>query len=319
MSRVSRISKMSVPGVFREFRWSNDLPDFGRYNLIYGWNGTGKTTLSRVFRALESQKPLPSGDAILRIDGNNLGSADFGTTTLPVRVFNRDFVNETVFPTGGDEVAPIFVLGKESVEKQKQAERLKAEREATREQLDTARTAKQNAEDSLDRFCKEQALVIKETLRSSGSNQYNNFDKAAFRGRAGQMVKDGSAATHRLNNTVRDQLLAQHRASPKPQLSLLSYRTPAAQDVAEEVAEMLSVTVVSKAIEALKSDPQLSEWIRTGLNLHQKREADNCLFCEQPLTSTRLSTLEAHFSTEYENFLRRLDSKICELQAKVGS
>lgn len=315
MSRVSRISKMRVPGVFRDFRWSNDLPDFGRYNLIYGWNGSGKTTLSRVFRALESQKPLPSGDAILRIDGNDLGSADFGTTTLPVRVFNRDFVNETVFPTGGGEVAPIFVLGKESVEKQKQAERLKAEREATREQLDSAHTAKKDAETSLDEFCIERASAIKDALRSSGSNPYNDYNKTAFRSRAGQMVEDGDAVTHHLAETERERLLKQYRESPKPQLSLRGYRIPALQDVAVEVEGMLSVTVVSKAIEALKSDAQLSEWIRTGLNLHQKREADNCLFCEQPLTSTRLSTLEAHFSSEYENFLRRLDSKICELQA----
>jgi wobble nucleotide-excising tRNase len=305
---------MSVPGIFRDFRWSNDLPDFGRYNLIYGWNGTGKTTLSRVFRALESQKPLPSGDAILRIDGNDLGSADFGTTTLPVRVFNRDFVNETVFPTGGGEVAPIFVLGKESVEKQKQAERLKAEREATREQLDSARTAKKDAETSLDGFCVKQAHAIKKTLSSSGSHPYNNYNKTDFRRRVGQMVQDDDAAAHLLSDTVRDQLLIQHRATPEPQLSLLNYQMPALQDVAGKVEEMLSTTVVSKAIKALRNDQALSAWIRTGLNLHQERKTDDCLFCEQPLPSTRLSTLEDHFSTEYENFLQQLDSKIRELQ-----
>lgn len=314
MSRVSRISQLRVPGLFRAFRWTDDLPDFGRYNLIYGWNGTGKTTLSRVFRALESREPLPFGDATLRIDGNDLGSADFGTTPLPVRVFNRDFVNESVFSTEGGEVAPIFVLGKESVEKKKEAERLKTEREETKEQLASARKSKQVAEASLDEFCVEQARAIKETLRSSGSHPYNNYNKADFLKRAEQMVNDGDAATHRLDATERDTLLAQHLAPPKPQLSLVNYQMPDLQNLAAEVEEILSATVVSQVIKTLKSDPPLSDWIHTGLSLHQQRKADNCLFCEQPIPSRRLSTLEAHFNTEYEKSIRRVDSKISELK-----
>lgn len=315
MSRVSRISRLRVPGVLRDFRWPDNLADFGRYNLIYGWNGTGKTTLSRVFRALESREPLNSGDAVVRIDGNDLNSADFGTATLPVRVFNRDFINETVFRTDGGDVPPILVVGKESVKRQRQVDLLKSKRHAAEQQLVAARKAKEDAENSLDRFCIHRARAVKDVLRSSGDNPYNNYDKADFRTRAEQMVANGDAPRHRLGDAERDELLAQHRASPKPKLPAVNYRILVLRDIADEVCGLLAATVVSKTIEALKDDRPLSEWIRTGLGLHRARDATNCLFCEQPLQSRRLSTLEAHFSAEYENFLRRLDAKLSELRA----
>ncbi|MCF6149614.1 MAG: AAA family ATPase [Candidatus Kuenenia sp.] len=33
-------------GVFRNFSWQATIPEFKKYNLIYGWNYSGKTTLT---------------------------------------------------------------------------------------------------------------------------------------------------------------------------------------------------------------------------------------------------------------------------------
>ena len=60
MKRIDKISRIRNLGVFRAFAWPVDLPTFARYNLVYGWNGSGKTTISRLFRALEVRKPPPS-------------------------------------------------------------------------------------------------------------------------------------------------------------------------------------------------------------------------------------------------------------------
>lgn len=50
---IDRIARLRHPGVLRDFNWPAELPVFGHYNLIYGWNGSGQTTVSRVFRGLE--------------------------------------------------------------------------------------------------------------------------------------------------------------------------------------------------------------------------------------------------------------------------
>lgn len=317
--KVERFSRLRGCGVFRDFTWPAELPDFGRFNLIYGWNGTGKTTLSRLFRDLELRRRPTMGEATIRIGGRDVGGSEFPQETLPVRVFNRDFINESVFPVGGGDLPPIFVVGKESVEKQKEAERLKEERRKEEAERDAAREAKQKAERDLDQHCIASARVIKDTLRSPGPNPYNNYDKTDYKSDAAKMLAGGDASAHLLTDEEREKLLAQIRARPKQKLPEVSYKLPSLQDLAESVSEILQTTVVAAAIEALKDDASLSEWTRQGLLLHKERKAVVCLFCEQPLPTGRLAALEAHFSTEYENFLRKVDQRITELRAAQES
>ena len=49
---ITKINKIKDFGVFKNFS-GNTLPEFQVFNLIYGWNYSGKTTLSRVFGCLE--------------------------------------------------------------------------------------------------------------------------------------------------------------------------------------------------------------------------------------------------------------------------
>src|SRR6266849_407496 len=123
---ITRINRIKKHRVFKDFSWPNELQDFGRFNLIYGWNGSGKTTLSNLFRNIERRDTVREGEVEFHVDGKSLlGSALTPTTALPVvRVFNRDYVNTTVFATQSS-INPIFFLGEHSVEKQKQIETLK--------------------------------------------------------------------------------------------------------------------------------------------------------------------------------------------------
>ncbi len=50
---IAKISKLKNFGIFHDFSWKAELPEFQRFNLIYGWNRSGKTTVSRVFASCE--------------------------------------------------------------------------------------------------------------------------------------------------------------------------------------------------------------------------------------------------------------------------
>jgi len=108
--RISRIPKIRGHRVFRDFAWPAGLHPFGQFNLIYGWNGSGKTALSALFRHLQDRTTLTEGDVEFEFDeATKIAGADLSSATLPpVRVFNRDFVAATISVAGS--TAPIYFL-----------------------------------------------------------------------------------------------------------------------------------------------------------------------------------------------------------------
>lgn len=315
MPLISRIARLRHPGVLRDFTWPPDLPEFAQHNLIYGWNGSGKTTISELFRALERRRE-PEAEAELVIDGEKVSGVNFPLATVPVRVFNRAFVAESVFPVAGGEVPPIFVLGKESAEKQAKVEELKERESDAGKKLEAARADKGKAEKDLEQHATDRATLIREKLRSSGHNPYNNYDKRDYKNRAEKMLAAGSSGEHVLNDDERDALAAQSHASPKARVDKIRYEFPNLQEYQESVSKLLQTTVVSSAMESLKNDTNLASWVRQGLGIHQQRGSEECLFCEQPLPPGRLSSLEAHFNAEYERLLHQLNEQGDRLEAE---
>ena len=114
--RIQIIDSIKGFGLFKNFTWDDTVLDsFNRFNLIYGWNYSGKTTLSRVFQALEDSSIHPDFDGasfcFTKGDGTRVDSSFVGS--LPqLRVFNRLFV-ERNFQQGTDMTGAnvIAVLG----------------------------------------------------------------------------------------------------------------------------------------------------------------------------------------------------------------
>ena len=51
---IKKINKIKDFGIYSDYRFAREhTPEFKKYNLIYGWNYSGKTTLSRIFRSFE--------------------------------------------------------------------------------------------------------------------------------------------------------------------------------------------------------------------------------------------------------------------------
>jgi wobble nucleotide-excising tRNase len=50
---IKKFNKADQFWIFQKYSWDNNLNDFAEYNLIYGWNYSGKTILSRIFRCFE--------------------------------------------------------------------------------------------------------------------------------------------------------------------------------------------------------------------------------------------------------------------------
>lgn len=115
MSTLKKIQNISNLGIFKGFTWNN-LSDFKQINIIFGYNASGKTTLSRLFAYLNSPTGRIEADVKYKVissdDSNYTETSAFPTN---IHVFNSDFVEANVdFATSRSGTINI-VLGEENL------------------------------------------------------------------------------------------------------------------------------------------------------------------------------------------------------------
>ncbi len=296
---IDRICRITGHRIFRDFSWPNELEDFKRYNLVYGWNGTGKSTLACLLRHLQRRAPVTEGTITIRANGVDLGGDRFDTFLEPIRVFNSEFVEENVF-TSDNRLAPIFVIGKENIEKQELLNNARLAFRQAQQDVVAKREALQKAVKEKDDFCINQARLIKEALGAHG-NAHANYNKRNFRTKIEALIESNSVASSILDDHQKDQLIAQARMAPKPRIPEVGYAVPDLASLSEEVAKILSRKVTSRVIDSLKFDSRVAEWVHQGLPLHS--QSDRCRFCDQPIPFGRLEQLNAHFSQEFAQLI----------------
>ena len=312
-SRLTRITKLRHR-VFRDFTWPNELHTFAKFNVIYGWNGCGKTTLSSLLSLVEKKTALTEGEVELELDGaTRVAGSAFASAQLPqVRVFNRDFIGATLSQVG--RIEPIYFLGEDSVEKQAQVEQLKKDLAFANSEVMAAQTVKTNAESKLDDFCRDKAKVIKELLTTGNSAAYNNYNKARFKS-AAEALSAASAAAAILTGEQKTPLRSQKDAQPKPTIEKV---TPPFIDIAaltSDVEALADRAVVAQTLGELKTNAQLAAWVQTGLSLHSGEHAsDTCRFCQQPFDAKRRTALEAHFNDAFASFQKDLAALLAKLK-----
>jgi wobble nucleotide-excising tRNase len=301
---ITRIQKIKQHRIFRDFSWpATGLPDFGRYNLIYGWNGVGKTTFSNLFRHLQDRSAIDDGEVTVVVDGDRVVNASqIPTATLPqIRVFNRDSIDRNIFEVEGKELPPVFYLGEDSIEIQKQIESLKKDQAEVAISAGSAQKELQTAQADLEKFCAEQARSIKNLLTVSGGGPYNNYNAASFRATSERLLKDITSV--RLSETVRHRYMATKDGSPMPKIDRPIANYPDFVELTRRVNDVLARSIVSSVIDELRDAPAIAHWVAEGLNLHHGDHASKfCHFCKQPLPAGRMDQLEGHFNDAYSRF-----------------
>jgi len=319
---INQIYKIKNYRVFRDFLWKTGLPDFSEKNLIYGWNGTGKTSLSDLFRSIEKREPILDGDIEFKINGESLSGSDINSSkNLPqIRVFNKDFVDTNVFTTNGS-IAPIFFLGEKSIEKQKEIENYKdqlkqLEQESTEQELIHKSSNKEFGD-----FLTNQAKSIRDLLSSSGGkNSYNNYDKRFFEKKCEESLNlsNSERITKILNeqdlNDQKKKIASEHLEM----VETLNIELPDIEDMIEKVRTLLKKTVTASIIEYLENNKELSEWVRTGLRIHKDTSEKRCLFCGQDLPPTSITKLESHFNDQYNTFIGQIDGLMSEMKTSIA-
>src|SRR5258706_7223206 len=156
---IRKIQRLKSFGVFEDFQWAPDLPVFNKYNLIYGWNYSGKTTISRALRCFElkTRHPdFPSAEVNLELDGGGTCNLSEFRDIPRILVFNSDFVKENIHFEEG-QANPIFILGQKDIDKQKTLTTLKVRRETLGKAFDESNQKQKAIDEGLEKGLSEKA------------------------------------------------------------------------------------------------------------------------------------------------------------------
>ena len=323
-----KVSKLKHFGIFRDFEWSSDTPDFSRLNLIYGWNKSGKTTFSRAFVACEKkttdfpQYPI-NGEFEIQTESVPITHSSCQSGTKQIRVFNRDFIEENVSFDPSDPSKPIVYVGEEDIESRKRLKTHQDKVTALAENYESAQTDRKKSKKAEENFRISTARSIKDSVGSYNVyDKYRGYDRGDVEKTIEEIGIENFAKFSDEDAAKNRKLIGSEPKSCQTPLSKyvssFSYHGKNLDDFSQvfgEVAKILKRIVVAETIDRFKDDPELNKWAQHGFKFHKsKDEKKKCLFCQNELSAGFLESLSRHFSSDYEKLQSDIESFIVTLE-----
>ena len=320
---LQQFSEIHEEGLFFGYKWPSDLEDFSKLNLIYGWNGTGKTTLSRLLNQLCDQTTAKSIKMSIKVDDGNMDSSKFEGFPYVIKVFNRDYISETISVMSDDAVDPIYFIGREAVQIQNEIKQNSDKLSALQNELDKRSMNKNLAEKELEEFCSLKAKEIKNKLASSGAGirKYQNYFKTNYKRDVVKVLNDRSLSRdfEYTNISDLDRLLGQIREPAKKEIDLFEYAFPNFESIGRDVNDILKTEVIRDTIKELLENFELEEWTSQGLKIFKANSSNLCPWCMQKPPADRVKNLEKHFNDAFNKLVERISSSEQELKSIINN
>ena len=261
-------------------------------NYIYGSNGCGKTTLSKIIA-----NPIKYNGSIIEKEGND---------NLEIVVYNKDFVDDLFYDAS--KLKGIFTLGKDSKEIQESINKSKEviEKLSFDNQILEKNILKEEEKN------KKNENEIKEKCWEIKTKLYNLFPEALkgyggskdkFKSKCLETIvdKDKLQKYEDLENNYK--LLYKDELSTENEIDIIdnSELNSIEKDyIFKEIIKGNDETTVSELINKLNN----SDWVKQGL-IYIEESENKCPFCQQILPKNIHQVLE-YFNEEYEYKCNRL-------------
>lgn len=276
------------------------LGDLRRINFIFGANGTGKTTISRVVAQA-------SGHSHCQLSWQ-------GGNPLEVMVYNRDFVDRNF--NQDNPLQGVFTLGENQVDAEREIARLQPKIEKIDRKI-TIINAQLDGEDGQSGKRKE-LNDLEPELRDRCWKQKQLHDDAFQEAFAGVRNKAESFKQKVMQEATssNSELLSLDELKEKartvfsedlervPTLPTLTASTL----VESESHELLQKAIIGNQdidIAALIDRLGNSDWVKQGLKYYEQ-DPETCPFCQQPTDAHFSESLKSFFSEAYDDDIQAL-------------
>lgn len=278
------------------------LSDLRRINYIFGANGTGKTTISRVIAGEPGHHHCLLGWQ--------------GGTPLERVVYNQDFVDRNFNQNG--PLQGVFTLGEDQVEAEREIALLRPEVEKLNGQISSLNN-QLDGEGSQSGKRKELA-DLEPALRDKCWKQkelHDTYFKDAYAAagvRANKERFKEKVLSEQVSNTAELLTLEALKKKAETVFSSDIERAPllgnlSADDlVAAEKNTLLQKMIIGSQdvdIAALISGLGNSDWVKQGRKYHEQ-QPETCPFCQQSTDKQFAADLAAFFSEAYDNDIQSI-------------
>ncbi|MCH6199724.1 AAA family ATPase [Aquiflexum sp. LQ15W] len=339
---ITKFKTIKNLAVFQNFAWDSSVCDgvsniqlFKDINVIYGRNYSGKTTLSRIVRALEKgaiSDKYENPEFEVCIKGlADATQANLSSHGKKIRVFNEDFVKENLrFIVNPDEsINPFAILGG-NADIQAEIDALKlalGKKEEGNEtgfylELKNAKEIEGNSKQAYETAngTLNQQLSYKATNNPNGIRY--KADRFGDQNYNISKLKDDIAIVTDPNfNPLKDAEVVEKDKLLKERVNqdirVLSKHIIDISTISSK-AEVLITKPISSSdkIEQLVKDSVLNRWVKEGRQ-HHKDKLDQCSFCGNDITDERWKELDSHFDEESEKLEKEIDASINEIQQEI--
>jgi wobble nucleotide-excising tRNase len=336
---IKKFKTIHSLAVFQDFDWDTHMKKvvgdqpFQKINIIYGQNYSGKTTLSRIVRALEtgtiSTKYENPRFELEFDDGNTINDTSLQRHGKTIRVFNEDFVRENLsfFNNPDDKIKSFAVLGDENVKIEKEIVEIKENLGSNDEgketglyaQLKIFQTKQNETNDAYNKAADD--FKKKKDDKATGKSSGIKYRSSIFGDQNYNITKLENDISKVLNpeyspigDVERQELEQNLNETAKLEISVFQKPCFDFQDFCNQTNEAVTREIGSSdKIQELTRDYVLNEWVKKGHELH-KGKRGICAFCNNPISSDRWNELEKHFDEETE----RLDQDMNNLKQKIN-
>jgi len=304
VATIKRISALKDLPIFQDFMPSADLPQLRKHNLIYGFNGCGKTTISRILSSLQQgaiDEHLPAGAkfSIELDDGSVITESErLDAVKDRIVVFNEDFIARCIRWHDGT-AAPVYYIGRNQAELSKKLEALEESLKKYKKELDSKKLNLDRAKRAYSTFNRDRAGIIAETLGLGRKYMAPHLISDYGRGPYGNVDLRSDDERSTLRRII-------FQDAPLPKLELLAFPDADIATLVSQSVEVLTASVGEVVVKDLQDHPLMLNWVKDGLNYHKQHELGDCLFCGNALTEERRENLDALIDDRFNQLTARI-------------
>lgn len=283
-----------------QFKSELKLDNLNAVNFIFGNNGTGKTSISRILEKIDDYS-----DCSIKWEND---------IALQIMVYNRDYVENNFFSK--ENIEGIFTLGSDNVEAEKEIISLEKNKEQATS-IHNSLLAQLNGYND-QKGKKKELEELEDDFVGACWQQKKNYDgifKNAFKGNRGDRKDFKEKILKEYSNNTASLLPLDNL---KEKISIVFNKDSEKQSELQlfDISNLIKIEKDPILSESIVGNQEIdlsfiidklgnSDWVKQGTHFHDKKR-DTCPYCQQYTDQNILEKLNKLFDQNYEEKVNKV-------------